>query len=110
MQEASEAMNKVKLILRSLGESNLPSISFLGETLRMCVELEDFEGGEEVSEVAVSIDDSMNDVIYMVAFIKFKLGKHEEAREALSILAERQDLDDEIRAAAEEIERELNSL
>ena len=52
-------MNKVKLILRSLGESNFPSISFLGETLRLCVELEDFEGGEEVSEMALSIDDSM---------------------------------------------------
>jgi len=105
--QAQEAMEKFKTILEHCGFNNLPSVNLLGEAARTLVELEDYSGVLRVCEVAVSMDDTKNELIYIFAFALCKLKHYEEASELLDILTQR-NLDPELSEATQELINLIN--
>lgn len=59
MQEAKEAFDQVKLIIADLSSSKLPTVSFLGETCRMGIEVEDYQAVADIAEVTLALDETM---------------------------------------------------
>jgi hypothetical protein len=57
-EEARQALYQLFSILRKIDNSNLPTVSFMGETARMCVELNEFELCEEVCELGLNMDEA----------------------------------------------------
>ena len=106
IQDAKEAMKKLKIVLENCGVDNMPSCEFLNQCGKNFIECEDFEGLCFVCEMGLNIDENNEDLMYMHAFALAKLGNKDEALEGLRTLLER-DIAQEIREAAEEI---INSL
>ena len=44
MEKAKEAVEKIKVVLRNVGENHMPASETLGEVIRVMVEIQDWEG------------------------------------------------------------------
>ena len=44
MEKATEAVEKMKVVLRNVGENHMPTSETLGEIIRVMVEIKDWEG------------------------------------------------------------------
>lgn len=108
MEEAKAAAVKLRTLIGNLPESQLPSTQFLGETLRMLVELEDYDAVVEIAEVSLSIDENQPDTMYIQAFAQFKLLQTDSAKERTAALRVRfPRLPEELEDALSELERSL---
>lgn len=102
LPEAKEALRKLRIVLENCGSENLPSSEFLIQACKNCIECEDFEGLEFVSEVGISIDEENLELNYLRAFALAKLGNHDEARDVIQGLLKK-DLSAELKEACEEV-------
>jgi hypothetical protein len=109
LDEANEAGKHLHSIISGLPEGQLPSTQFLGETMRMLIELQNFEAALDIAGISLSIDEHQPDALYIQAFAQFKLQQHDDSKESLILLrAKFQTLPEELSVALGELEQQVH--